>query len=133
LAVLLTLVLAGIARQKACLLQRAAQLGVELDERAGDTQTNRPGLSGDSAAVGQNQYIETIQHFDRAESLLNGDPSRFGREIILESAAIDGDLSRSRPQENSGDAPFTAPGSQILLDFLYRQLLIPFLSALRLR
>ena len=96
--------LAGIARQKTRFLERTAQLGVELDECSSDAQTNRPGLSGDTAAVGQNQYIETIQHLDRTESLLNGNPSGFGREVILESAAVDGDLARSRPQEHTSDA-----------------------------
>jgi hypothetical protein len=132
LTVLLALVLTRIARKKTCLLERAAQFGVEFDECASDTEANRPSLTRDTAAVSKNQYVETIRHFDRAQSLQNRDPSRFGREIILEGAAIDGDLSRSRPQEHARNASLTAPGPQILLDFLYRQLQIPFLSAITL-
>ena len=110
--------LAGIARQKAGLLQRAAQLGVEFDECAGDTKTNGACLTGGSAAVGQHQHIKAILHLDRTEGLLNRDPARFGREIVLKFAAIDGDLSRSRPQEHAGDTSLATPGPEILLDFL---------------
>src|SRR3954447_12092406 len=44
-AVLLGLLLAGIASEEAGLLQRCAQLGIELDQRAGDAHAQRAGLT----------------------------------------------------------------------------------------
>jgi len=118
LAVLLALVLPGIARQKASLLQRAAELDIELNQSAGNTETNRPGLANDAAAIRQNQHVEPFLHLNRAQRLLHRNAGGFRREIILKRPAIHGDLSRSRPQEHAGDTTLAPPRPQILLDFL---------------
>ncbi len=75
-----------------------------------------PGLAGDAAAVGENQDIETIRHFDRQQRLPHRHAPRFGRKIIFQSAAIDRDFARSGPEKHTGDAAFAAPGSQILFN-----------------
>jgi hypothetical protein len=117
LAILLTLVLPGITGQKASLLERAAELGVELDQSAGDTEPNRAGLTDDTAAVRQDQHIELFLHLDKAQRVLHRDAGSFGGEIVLKRATVDGDLARPRPQENARDASLAAAGSQILLNF----------------
>lgn len=48
---LLTLNLAGIARQESVLLEHGAELGVDLAQSACDTQTSGLGLPLDTAAV----------------------------------------------------------------------------------
>src|SRR4249919_1639558 len=48
--VLLALFRARVAREQSFVLQRLAELGVVLDERAGDAQPDGPGLSGHAAA-----------------------------------------------------------------------------------
>ena len=118
LAILLTLMLPRITREKASLLQRAAELSVELNQSACYTQTNRTGLADDSAAIRQHQHVKPFLHLDYAQRVLHRDAGGFGGEVVLKGAAIDGNLSRSRPQENARDASLAAPGSQILFNFL---------------
>jgi hypothetical protein len=117
LAIFLTLVLPRIARQKASLLEHAAKLGVELNQSAGNTETNRTCLSDDTAAIGKYQHIEPFLHLDYAQRMLHRDTGGFGGEVVLKRSAIHGDLSRPRPQENTRDASLATPGSQILLNF----------------
>jgi len=115
LAVLLALVFPRIAGQKTSFLQRTTQFGVELNQCPGNTQLNCPGLTGYTAAVGENQQIETVSHFDRQERHSHRNTTRFGREIVFQFPAIDRDFARSGPQEHAGNATFATPGPQILL------------------
>ena len=107
-----------ITGQKASLLERAAKLSVELNQSACNTQTNRTSLADDSAAIRQHQHVEPFLHLDNAQRVLHRDAGGFGGKVVLKGATIDGNLSRSRPQENARDASLAAPGSQILLNFL---------------
>src|SRR6188472_2262110 len=63
LAVLLALVLAGVAGQEAELLQPRPQFGVELHQSSRDAQTGGARLTGDSAAVGKDQQVELVGGF----------------------------------------------------------------------
>jgi hypothetical protein len=116
LSVLLALMFAGIARQKAGLLQRAAQFRIKSHQRTGDTQTDCSGLTGNATAMRQHQNVETFGHFHRAQGLLHGDAASFGGKIIFECTPVDGDLTRPRPQKYTGNARLAASRSQILLD-----------------
>jgi hypothetical protein len=109
--------LPGIAGEKASLLQRATELGVELDQSTGNTETNRTSLADDAAAIGEHKHVEPFLHLDYTQRVLHRDTGGFGGEVVLKRSAIYGNLSRPRPQENTRDASFAAPGSQILLNF----------------
>src|SRR5438045_9713703 len=63
LPVLLALLDARVARQEAFLLQLRPELGVVLDERAGDAQAQRAGLAGDAAAGDSGEHVELLGRF----------------------------------------------------------------------
>jgi len=65
LTVLLSLMRASIARQKSELLQFPAQFGIVFNQRTGNPEPCRSGLSADPAAIGENQYIKLIRNFNR--------------------------------------------------------------------
>ena len=46
--------------RKPVLLERLAQLGVELDERARDAEPHRAGLPGDAAAGDRREHVELV-------------------------------------------------------------------------
>src|SRR5438309_12082413 len=88
LAVLFALMLPGIAGEKASLLQRATELGVELDQSTGNTETNRTSLADDAAAIGEHQHVKPFLHLDNAQRVLHRDTGGFGGEVGLKRAAI---------------------------------------------
>src|SRR5215211_5308975 len=59
-AVLLAFFRAGISREQSTLLQGLPQLRVVRDERAGDSQAHRAGLSVDAAAGHSGDHIELL-------------------------------------------------------------------------
>jgi len=118
LAVFLAFVFARIASQQTRFLERGTQFGVKRNQCAGNTQLNCPSLAGNPASICKNQQIDPLRHFDSKQGSPNGYASRFGREIVVESTAIDGNFARSGPQEHARHAAFAAAGSQILLNLL---------------
>src|ERR1019366_2334762 len=54
---LLGLLLTRVAREESGLLQRRAQLLVELEQRTCDAETQRPGLTGDAAALNGGGHV----------------------------------------------------------------------------
>src|SRR5947209_2687538 len=61
LAVLLAFVGTRVPRQEPELFQFTAQLGIEFDERAGDTQARCSGLAIEPPAVGKHQDVELVR------------------------------------------------------------------------
>src|SRR5690606_24161921 len=90
-AVLLGLLLAGVAGEEAGLLEGGPQLGVELGEGPSDAEAQRTGLTGGAAAVDRG--------VDVVDAGRLGDPQRLGedhlvglrREVVLEGPLVDGD------------------------------------------
>ncbi len=110
LPVLLPLVLTRVASEKAGLLQLAPQLGIKFDQRAGNAQTSRPGLSGYPAAIGENHDVEPIRQFSRQQRLANISARRFIYKIMFKRPVIDRDLTLARSQEHSRRRRFSPAG-----------------------
>ena len=96
LAVLLSFMLASIASQKAEMLELASQLDIKFDQGTSNTQARRAGLPADSAAVGEDQYVETFCRFGGEQRLAHIGPSRLADKIIFKGSVIDGDLALCR-------------------------------------
>jgi hypothetical protein len=105
---------AGIARQKAELLQFGTQLRVELYKGAGYAEPAGARLAGDSAAVGEDQKIELVRRFGRQKRLADVRTGGLAHKIIFKRPLIDRDLSLSGPQDHTRGGGFPASGSQML-------------------
>ena len=87
-----------------------AQLGVELDERAGDAHAQGAGLAGDAAAVDGD--VDVVGLLDA------GDPQRLGddhlvrarREVHRQLPLVDGDRAGAGTQADAGDGLLAAAG-----------------------
>src|SRR4051794_2404196 len=84
LAGLLAFLLARVAADMAGLLQRGAQLGIHLLQRAGDTVGDRPGLAGDAATADVRRNIDLLLHVDHEERRVSLLREVFVREIAVE-------------------------------------------------
>src|SRR3954470_24557169 len=78
LTVLLAFLDARVAGQEARLLQPLPQVDVELDQRPGDAQAQRPGVAGDAAAGNGRQHVELIRGFRHRHRLLDLRAQRLG-------------------------------------------------------
>src|SRR5258708_3825439 len=114
LPVLLTLVLARVTRQQTQFLQLAAQLDIEIQQRARDAQLGRSGLTGGPAAIGGDQNIELVGCFGGEQRLAHDCARRFARKIMFEGAAVDGDLAFAGPQKHTRHRGLAAARSQML-------------------
>jgi hypothetical protein len=103
LSVLLPLVLTGIPSQKSELLQLAAQFGVELDQRAGDAEPGSACLTGQSAAVGENQNVELIGGLGSQQRLAHDVPRGVVHEIVFKRSSVDLNLALTRTQKDTRD------------------------------
>lgn len=114
LTVLLTLVGARIAGQITELFELAAQLGVELNQRAGNAEPDGACLAAAAAALSQDKHVEFVGGFRRQKRLPDERPGRGRSEILFRIPAIDGDLTFAGPEKNAGDGAFSAPSPLVL-------------------
>ena len=105
---------ASVARQETELLQLAAQFGIKFDQGAGDAEAGRPGLSGDSAAVGEDQDIELVRQLGSEQRLAHVSARGFVCEIMLKGPVVDRDLAFAGPQKNARRRGLAAARSQML-------------------
>ena len=110
LTVLLSLMCARVAREKTELLELTAQFGIELEQCAGNAMARRPGLTANSAAVGEDQDIETIGQLYGEQGLLDIGAGGFIDKIMFEGPIVDSDLTLARTQKNAGGGGLTATG-----------------------
>src|ERR1035437_7233477 len=94
---------ACVAREQSEIPQRGAMRLIHLDERAGDRETERTGLSGGAATVDVRLYVEAAERVGRGERLLNRGDERGTREIIAERASIDVPLARTGHDVHAAD------------------------------
>ena len=92
-------------------LQPRPVLGVQLDERAGDAETNGARLSGDAAAGHRAEHVELVGVFGQLQRLDHLHPQRFGGEVVGELALVDGDGAGAGPEEDARRRFLAAPGS----------------------
>src|SRR4051794_28696512 len=95
LTVLLALFLAGVAGEKARLLEARPSLGVDGDERARDAVAHGVGLGAVPAARHRRGHVVLIEHFDELERLPHDHARGFSLEVVVARYAVDLDLARS--------------------------------------
>jgi len=114
LTVLLPLMSASVARKQTESLQFTAELGVELNQRAGNAEACCAGLTADPAAIGENQNIETVSQFRGEQRLAHVGTGRLVDEIVFKRPMIDRNLTFTGPEEDTRCCGFPSSGSQLL-------------------
>ena len=71
-----------------------AQLGIGLDQRAGDAVAQRTGLARDAAAVAQRAHVEAVAQPGQLERRGRRRPQRRASEVLVERAAVDRERAR---------------------------------------
>ena len=89
-----------IAREETKLLQFAAQLGIEFDQRARNAHASRSGLPAHAAAGREYHYVKTVRGFRREQRLAHISPRLFADEIILKRPVVYRNHTFSRPQKH---------------------------------
>src|SRR5437588_2499545 len=110
LPVLLALFAARIAREQAFTLQLLAQLGIELDEGAGNTQLHRACLAVHAPAGHRGQHVEVGGGFAGNQRLPRLAALRLGHKILIEGPAVDGEFAAARAQEDPRHTRLAASG-----------------------
>src|SRR5439155_25207738 len=90
-AVVLALLLTRVARGHARLLQSRPRLGVELDQGAGDPETEGTGLPAVATSVQRRVDVVHVVRVGRTQRLRDHHAMGLRREVVLEGAPVDGD------------------------------------------
>ena len=119
-AVLLTFLHARVAGQEAGLLQGRAQLGVVLQQRAGQAVADGAGLAGAAAADNVDNNVELAfgagEHQRAAGEQLQGVEA----DVIVDITAVDGELAGAVVHAHAGDRVLAAAGAvEIFLGFVH--------------
>src|SRR5690349_20475002 len=93
LSVLFAFVRARVPRQKSELFQLGPQLGIEFQQRSGDSKPGRARLAGQPAAIGENEDVELVRYFSGEERLADDSARRFTDKILFEGPSVDRDLA----------------------------------------
>src|SRR5438094_3316704 len=88
-AVLLAFLRARVAREEPLGLERLAQIGVVLHERARDAESHGARLSRDAATIDGGQNIELIGRFRENQRLTDLRAERFGWKERFERTVVD--------------------------------------------
>src|SRR5215472_3430706 len=124
LSVLLAFLAAGVARKHAFALQFRAQLGVELEQSAGDAQAHGTGLSIHASAIDGGDHAKVAAGFGYHKRLARRDALLFGDEILIEGAIVHLELARSGTQKDSSGRRLAASGSVKLCCFSHKVLIL---------
>src|SRR3954462_11871900 len=100
---LLALLHARVAREEAAALELRAEVGIGVDERAGDPVAQRAGLGRDAAAVDLRHHVHPVLVADGLERLADVALKREAREVLLERAPVDRVGARARTEDHAGD------------------------------
>src|SRR4029078_5308814 len=109
-AVLLGLLGAGVPAEEPGLLQLGAELGVELDEAAGDAQAEGAGLAGGATAVDGGVDVVHRLGLRQAERLREDHAIGVRREVVGDVATVDRDLAFAGVEADPGDGLLAAAG-----------------------
>src|SRR4051794_3628690 len=102
-AVLLPLRGARVTGQEAGLLEGRAVIGVDLDERTGDRETQRARLARNAATVQVGEDVERIRLLDQDQRVLDELLVHLVREVLLEGAAVELELTGARHDAHADD------------------------------
>src|SRR5690606_19090295 len=86
---LLALLLARVAREEPGPLERPAELGVDVEERARNAVAHGLRLRGDAAAAHRRGHVVLALGLDDLEGLLDDHPQRLAREVVRKLAAVE--------------------------------------------
>src|SRR5262245_45155620 len=100
---LLALDLTRVPGEKTLPLQRHAQLRVGLDEGAGDTVANCPGLPADASPVHAHAQVVGALRTGHLEGRHRCLAVHSPREVVLDRAAVDPGLAVPGPQNHARD------------------------------
>src|SRR5438093_11757683 len=109
-AVLLALHHARVASEKAGLLQRGAEVGVQLGERAADAVPDGACLAGEPAAADVHRDVHLAELLDHLERLLEDHLAGLAPEVIVQRAVVDDELARAGLQADARDRLLAAAG-----------------------
>src|SRR3954464_5761157 len=109
-SVLLALDGAGVAGEESRFLQRGAEVAVEFGERAADAVPDGAGLTRQPAAADVHEDVDLAQLLDHLEGLLEHHLARLAAEVLVESARVDGELTRAGLHAHAGDRFLAATG-----------------------
>src|SRR5690554_2313289 len=110
-AVLLALHDARVAREVALLLQHGAEVGVELEQRAGHAELDGVGLAAGAATLDGDDGVETTRGVGVFEGLESLHTYEDAAEVLLEVTAVDRDAAAARAKEYAGDSFLASTGS----------------------
>ena len=105
---LLTLNLAGIAREESGLLQHRTHLRVDFAQCACDAQTSGRSLSRDTSAIEVDGDVVILHGVGGQQGLLHLKLQYIEREVSFERLTVDCNLTFARLYENAGDSGFTS-------------------------
>src|ERR1700722_8085477 len=109
LAGLLAFLLAGVASDMAGLLEGGPELGVHLLQGAGDPVRARAGLARDAAAGDVRRHVDLLAEVDGQERGVRLLGEIVVREVVLELAAVDGQLAAALGDPHAGGRGLAAP------------------------
>src|SRR5947209_847369 len=109
-AVLLALLLAGVAREKAGPLQRDPHLGVEIDEGTGDAEAEGTRLPGHAAAIDRGVDVVDLVGRRGHQGLAQHHAMGLGGEVVLDGSAVDHDLAGAGADADAGHGLLAAAG-----------------------
>src|SRR5262249_30175842 len=111
---LLALDLAGVAGEEALALERDAEVGVDLDEGAGDAVADRAGVARGAAAVPPDAQVVGARELGGLERRQDHLPMGEPREVRGELLAVDPRLPGPRTEDHPGDGGLPLPGAEVL-------------------
>ena len=111
---LLALDLARVAREEALALERDAQLGIGLDERAGDAVPHRACLAGRPAALDANAEVVAALGAGELERSHHRRAMGRAREVLLERAAVDPGRAVAGAEDHARDGGLPLAGALVL-------------------
>ena len=109
-AVLLRLDAASITGEETALLERISQVGVEHFQRPGYPEAERIDLARGTAPFELGVDGVAALQFNRPKRLEHAHPHRHGREVLLESFAIQVETGLAFHDANLGTGPLTTSG-----------------------
>ena len=115
LAVLLTLMFAGIASEHSELFELGTKFEVEFQQCARHTKPTGFCLTRKATAVGKDECIKLVIRLGGKQGLPHRSAGGFRMEVLLEGAMIDGYVALTRTQEYASRGGLAASGSNILI------------------
>ena len=99
---------ARIASEQSIRFERCAQIGIGLEESAGNGEPSGPGLPGHAPAGRIDRHVVGVDRLGHLEGLQKSILERSGRKIILKTAAVNFDFSGPGRHANAGHRSFAA-------------------------